>query len=72
VEGDRRVSLSKIMSVFSWSARAVSSLSLCIIPLEFQNKIFKLFIGRRENCQECFYGRFYHCFGVLVGCQGSQ
>jgi len=66
VEGDRRVSFSKIMSVFSKRARERSSFSLCLIPLEFQNSIFKLLILGREYGQECFDCCFYKGFWILI------
>jgi len=60
------------MSVFSRSARERSSLSLCLIPLEFQNSIFKLFIMGREYGQECFNCRFNKCLRILIVRNGSQ
>ena len=59
VEGGRRVSLRRIMSVFRCSARERSSLSLCLMPLEFQKSIFKLFILGRKNGQEGLKGCLY-------------
>ena len=66
VEGDRRVSLSKIMSTFSLSAREHSSLNLRLILLEFQNRTFKLFILRRDYGQVCFYCCFNKCYQILI------
>lgn len=63
-EGESFVSFSRIMSIFSWSASERSSFCLWIIPLEFQNRIFKLSILGRKYSYESSNSRFYECFGV--------
>jgi len=52
VEGGSLVSLRSIISVFSSSARERNSLSLWLIPFEFQNGIFRLVILEGEDLYE--------------------